>query len=255
MKTGVIFFKAVRGAVKLFYPHIELIDFNSLPKEPVIFVGNHAQIHGPIACELYLPDNCYTWCAGQMMELKEVPSYAYSDFWSQKPKYQRPFFKLLSYVIAPLSVAIFNNARTIAVHKDTRILSTFRDTVNKLQEGKSIVIFPEHDKSFNNIIYDFQDRFVDVARTYCNRSEKELKFVPLYIAPKLKKMYFGKPVTFSPQADPQEERQRICKHLMNEITKIATELPQHTVIPYRNIPKKDYPSNKVEVLKIEKTDY
>ncbi len=252
MKKGALTFKIVRNTVKLFYPNIEAVGIDSLFDEPVIIVGNHSQMHGPIACELYLPDSCYTWCAGQMMKLSEVPEYAYSDFWSQKPVYLRPFFKMLSYIIAPLSVAVFNNARTVAVYRDTRILSTFRDTVNKLQEGKSIVIFPEHSKEFNNIIYDFQDSFADVARIYFKRTGKEIKFVPLYIAPKLKKMFFGKPVTFSSQANAKEERRRICDYLMKEITDIATGLPQHTVVPYRNIPKKNYPINTVEVSRIEK---
>jgi len=30
---------------------------------------------------------------------------------------------------------------------------------------------------------------------------------------------------------------------MREITEIAVSLPEHTVVPYRNIPKKLYPSN------------
>ena len=98
----------------------------NLPDEPCAIIGNHTQLHGPIACELYFPDNYYTWCAGQMMKLKEVPEYAYTDFWSQKPKIIRPLFKLVSYIIPPLSVLIFNNARTIAVYRDNRILSTFR---------------------------------------------------------------------------------------------------------------------------------
>jgi hypothetical protein len=31
---------------------------------------------------------------------------------------------------------------------------------------------------------------------------------------------------------------------MDSITALATELPLHTVIPYRNIRKRDYPKNK-----------
>jgi len=31
---------------------------------------------------------------------------------------------------------------------------------------------------------------------------------------------------------------------MGEITAIAEALPEHIVVPYRNIPKKDYPSNR-----------
>lgn len=225
----------------------------NLPDEPVVIVGNHTQLHGPIACELYFPDNYYTWCAGQMMKLKEVPEYAYTDFWSQKPKYLRPLFKLVSYIIPPLSVLIFNNARTIAVYKDNRILSTFRESIAKLQGGKSVIIFPEHDKKYNNIIYDFQDGFVDVARLYYKRTGKELSFVPLYIAPKLKKMYLGKPIKFSADVPIAEERRRVCNYLMQEITDIARSLPEHTVVPYRNIPKKHYPTNIQKEAEYEKS--
>ncbi len=200
-------------------------------------------MNGPIACELYFPSNRYTWCAGQMMKLKEVPAYAYEDFWSGKPRYCRPFYKILSHIIAPLAAFIFNNANTIAVYRDNRILSTFKTTVSKLKEGANIVIFPGHNVKHNNIIYDFQDKFIDIARLYHKRTGKELSFVPLYIAPKLKQMYLGKPIKFSAEAPITNERRRICDYLMTEITDIARSLPKHTVIPYRNIPKKDYPTN------------
>ena len=236
-------FIAIKEFIRLIYPKTEIVGLENLPDEPCVIVGNHAQLHGPIACELFFPDNCYTWCASQMMKLSEVSAYAYSDFWSQKPKAVRPFFKLASYVIAPLSVVVFNNARTIAVYKDDHILSTFRESISLMQKGNSIVVFPEQDKKYNNIIYDFQEGFVDVARLYYKRTGKELYFVPLYIAPNLKKMYLGKGVKFLSDAPANEERRRICDYLMKEITDIAKALPLHTVIPYRNIPKRLYLKN------------
>lgn len=236
-------FKLIKGTVRFFYPRLEVVGLENLPDTPCAIIGNHAQMNGPIACELFLPDSCYIWCAGEMMDLKEVPQYAYTDFWSQKPKITRPFYKLLSYLIAPLCTVIFNNARTVAVYKDNRILSTLKETVSKLQNGYSVVIFPEHDKKHNNIVYDFQEGFVDTARLFYKRTGKTLSFVPLYIAPKLRKMILGKPIAFSPEAPISEERRRICNTLMAEITDIACSLPEHTVIPYRNIPKRLYPKN------------
>ena len=250
-KTKPWLFRVIKSLVRFFYPRVDIIGIDNLPDEPCVIIGNHSQMHGPIACELYLPDNCYAWCAGQMMKLKEVPKYAYTDFWSQKPKLIRPFFKIVSYIIAPLAVLIFNNARAIAVYKDKKIINTFRNSITKLQDGNNIVIFPEHDKKRNNIIYDFQEGFVDIARLYYKRTGKELSFVPLYIAPKLKKMYLGKPTRFSANIPIAEERRRICDYLMDEITDIAVDLPEHTVIPYRNIPKKYYPTN---IMKEEKNE-
>ena len=107
-----------------------------------------------------------------------------------------------------------------------------------------MVIFPEHDVKHNHIVYDFQNKFIDVSKLYYNKTGKELSFVPMYIAPKLKKLCLGKPVRFCADEPMDAERSRICKYLMDEITASAEDLPEHTVVPYRNIPKKDYPSNR-----------
>ena len=236
-------YKLIKWLVRVCYPKMNVVGLENLPEGEAILVGNHTQMNGPIACELYLPGEHYTWCAGQMMELKEVPAYAYQDFWAGKPGYSRWFYKLLSYAIAPLSVCVFNNANTIGVYHDTRILSTFKKTVVKLQAGARIVIFPEHNVPYNHILCQFQDRFIDVAKLYYKRTGKALSFVPLYIAPALHTMYLGKPIRFCPDNDAREERSRICEYLMAQITEMACSLPEHRVVPYSNIPKRDYPSN------------
>ena len=246
-------FKFIKWCVKICYPKIQVEGIENLPEEPVIIVGNHCQMNGPIVGELYVPGEPYIWCAGEMMHLKAVPEYAFRDFWSQKPKWTHPFYKLLSYIIAPLSVCVFNNARTIGVYHDTRIISTFKNTVKKLEEGKSVVIFPEHDEKHNHIIYDFQDKFIDIAKLYYKKTGKELSFVPMYIAPKLKKIFLGKPVRFRATEPMDAERSRICNYLMDEITAVAEALPEHTVVPYRNIPKKSYPTNIRKENSYEKT--
>lgn len=242
-KFSYAMYRAIRALVKLFFPKITVEGAENLPQEAAVIVGNHTQMNGPIACELYFPTDRYTWCAGQMMEYKEVPAYAYEDFWSQKPKLLRPFYKLLSYIITPISVCVFNNAQTIPVWHDMRLVTTFKRSMEKLQQGASVVIFPEHDVPHNHIICQFQDRFIDLARMYYRKTGVALPFVPLYIAPKLKKMFIGKPVRFDPTVPIAQERERICNYLMEEITRIACSLPEHRVVPYRNIPRRLYPKN------------
>lgn len=246
-KTDNILYRFVRWLVWLFSPKMRVQGAENLPAgEPCVIVGNHCQMNGPVACELYSPVNRYTWCAGEMMEWKSVHSYAFQDFWSQKPRWTHPFYRVLSYLITPLSVLLFNNAQTIPVYRDARVMVTFRESVRRLREGASLVIFPEHDVKFNHIVYDFQERFVDVARLYYKKTGKALDFVPLYIAPTISVMVYGKPVRFDPQAPIEAERSRICRALQLEITALAEALPLHTVVPYRNIPKKDYPRNRQE---------
>ena len=115
--------------------------------------------------------------------------------------------------------------------------------MQRLQEGNHLIIFPEKDEHYNNIVYEFQDRFIDLARMYYRRTGTALQFVPMYIAPALKTTYLGKPVTFDPAAKIDDERERIASYLKEEITRIARDLPEHTVVPYRNIPKRLWPKN------------
>lgn len=243
-KKGPLTYRVIKWFVWLFSPKFKVEGEENLPSEPTLIVGNHSQMYGPIACEFYTPGDHYTWCAGEMMSVKTVPEYAFRDFWSQKPKWTHLFYKVLSFIIAPLASFIFNNANTIGVFRDARILSTFKTTVKRLKEGNNVVVFPEKDEKYNNIIYNFQDKFIDIARLYYKKTGKALSFTPLYIAPNLAKMYLGKPITFNPDADMDEERDRICRYLMAEITDMARNLPLHIVVPYRNIPKKHYPKNK-----------
>ena len=105
------------------------------------------------------------------------------------------------------------------------------------------MIFPEKNEPYNGILWQFQEHFADLARLYYRRAGTAVRFVPMYIAPRLKSIHFGEPVLFRPEAPDAEERARICRAMQASISDMASALPQHTVIPYPNIPKKQYPLN------------
>ena len=217
-------FRVIRWLVWLFSPKYQLEGTENLPEEPCVIVGNHSHMYGPIMGELYTPVRHYVWCAGEMMKREEVAAYAYRDFWSGKPKGTRWFYR-------------------IAVYHDTRLITTYRESIEKLKEGYSMVIFPECYDEHNNIVHEFQDKFIDLARFYYKKTGTELNFVPMYLAPKLKKAYYGKPIHFRADADIKSERKRICGELMDAITEMAVSLPEHTVIPYPNISARHYGKN------------
>ncbi len=237
-KKKPLMYRFIRAFVGMIFRRPEFLGKDNLPEEPCLIIANHAQANGPVLNELYYPRKKYIWCIGQMMKMKEVPAYSYKDFWSNKPKWIKWFYKILSYLIAPLSSYVFNRADAIAVYKDTRIVSTYRETMTRLEEGADVIIFPEKLDKHNDIVNDFQDKFVDVARLYYKRTGKILSFVPAYIAPKIRKIVFGKAIKYNPNLNMDEQRKIICDHIKEEITKNALELPRHKVIPYENIGKR-----------------
>lgn len=237
-----LLFSILKFIVKTVFPKYEVNGIENMPNKPAIYISNHAQAHGPIAMQIYFPTTKSIWCIGEMMDMKSVPSYAYQDFWSLKPKRTKWIFKIISYLIAPLCEYIFRRADALAVYKDARIISTFKDTVTELNEGNNIVIFPESPTLYNDIVNEFQDKFVDVARLYYKKNKEDIQFVPTYVGGN--KITFGKPITFDHNISIDEQRESICTYLKEEITKIAKEMPTHKVIPYLNIGKKNYKNNK-----------
>ena len=236
-------YRLIRRLVMFFSPKYRLYGTENLPSEPCVIVGNHCQLYGPVASELYMPRSHYIWCVGEMLNRKEIPAYAFQDFWSMKPKPLHWFYRLLSHLIARPAAYLLSHAHTIPVYRDTRVMTTFRQSVEKLNAGADIVIFPEKNEPYNNIICQFQEHFSDLARIWYRKTETALCFVPMYIAPSLKSIYFGKSIRYSPQASGEEERAFICGALMSSITDLAVSLPEHVVVPYPNIPKKQYRLN------------
>ena len=178
-----------------------------------------------------------------MMDLKALPDYAFRDFWSHKPRWCRWFYRVLSYIIAPICVPVLTNAHCVGVYKDYRVMTTLRKSIRHMEASDHIVIFPERAVPYSNVVWDFQEGFVDLAAMYARRTGEPVDFVPMYVAPKLKRVCFGRPVAFDPGASPEAERLRVCHALMDAITDMARSLPVHRVVPYPNVPRRQYPLN------------
>lgn len=247
------FFKFIRGVIRCGYKERKFIGLENLAQpvgidllssEPRIIVGNHAQMHSPAIMEMMFPTKKYMWCIGEIMDKKAVRQYMFDDFWSRKPKSSHWFYKMLASILGPIAYYLFNNADTIAVHKDSRLISTYKETMQRLEEGYNVVIFPEKHEPYNEIINEFQPGFPDVARLYYARYKKCVSFVPMYNAVNLDTVTFGTPIKYDPNLDYKTQREAIITHLKSEITRMAKELPLHKVVPYENVPKKQHPYNK-----------
>ena len=239
-------FKFYKKIVAFFYGKVKFHGLENIPEEPSLIIGNHAQAHGTFMAELYFPGRKGIWCIGTMMDKKLIPEYAKEDWWKYKKKKSMWFYNFIARLLAPLVAYVHNRAKTIAVWHDARAINTFKNTVKVLKEGCNVIIFPEHHVPYNDIVNEFQDKFIDVARLYYKNTGKCLSFVPMYTAPMLRSVYLGKPIKYDPAIEIEAQRDIIRTYLVNEITAIAKSLPPHKVVPYANVSKKDYPMSRPE---------
>ena len=243
-KKKSLFFKAVYLTAKLRVGKYKFVGLENIPDEPSLIISNHSQTYGPVVSQTRFPFTVYTWCTGEMLDKKEIPDYAMKDFWANCSKFKRGACLVFIKMISPMVAHVFNGLNAVGVYKDARIMVTFKHTVELLKQGEHVIIFPEKHSHYNNVINDFQDKFIDVARLYYKSTGKAVKFVPTYIAPRLKTVVFGKPISYSADTDVNVVREEISNYLKEEITNLALELPSHKVVPYENLPKKQYPYSK-----------
>jgi len=206
----------------------EEIDFST----PSIYIGNHATTATPSAIHLYFPGKKRPWVVGDMCSLKTIPKYAKEEFWTNyKPKWL--FQKVLPVLVAPIGYMIMRGAEAIPVYRDGRMIVTIKKTVQSLEDGVNVYIFPEYDQPYSEYHNDFEDGFVNVASVYYRKTKKKLKFYPLYNCFDKRIMSFGVPIEFNPDNSLEEERKRITTYLKENVTKLAREIGPHKVISYR----------------------
>ncbi len=239
-----LFFKCSYNIASKFYKKTQLQGLENLPDTPSIIIGNHAQAHGPLIAELKFPFKKKMWYNSELEDKTKYPEYAMNDFWRYKPRRMRWFYRAISRMTTWIFPCLLKEIEGIPVYRDSRVILTFKRTIESLNERYHVVIFPEKHQEYNNVVNEFQKGFVDLAKLYFKKTGKLLSFVPLYNAPKLKKAVFGKPIVFNPNLPLEEERSRICDYLKANITELAESLPPHTVVPYANIHKRKYPKSK-----------
>ena len=244
-KKGISYgwYKIVRKFLLVFYPKLTVNNLEQIPEEPCVIISNHCQIAGPFSCELFFPGNNMIWCAGELCHKEQVAEFAYDDFFKFKSKKYKWWYKLQARLLVYVLPFLFNNSSTIPVYRGFKIAETFNNTIKALEEGKNVIIFPESFDGYNNIINKFHEGFVDIGKMYYKRTGKNLAFVPMYLAPKLKSAYLDEPIIYNGENSVKDERKRLCKYLEDTITERGRSLPRHIVVPHDNIPKKDYKYN------------
>ena len=203
--------------------HIVLDDDN-----PLVFLGNHAEIYGPIVCILHFPVPIRTWTINMMMfDRKVVTPYLYENTFSKKtflPVFMR---KGLALFLGWLSVHVMRQLENIPVYKDSplKLRDTLRQSIDALEAGDNLLIFPEaqEGKYQKGGIGRIAPGFVMLAEAYWKKTGKKMRMLPLYANHDVKTITFGEIITYEPEKGFREEEDRIVEETAAQINRMAEE--------------------------------
>ncbi|HLE91119.1 MAG TPA: hypothetical protein VI753_08220 [Anaerolineales bacterium] len=215
----------------------ELLNRENLPEEyPVVFVSNHATALGPIGVTSALPVRVYPWVISDMVDWSQAAEYLRKDFVEPQLHVPLSLSMTVSRLISQASVRLLRAVECIPVWQGERLRETYHISVDRLVQGKSILIFPEDPKQKMNELFrmtPFQKGFTRLGEMYYEKTENILRFYPLAVHPIARKIKVGKPISYNPYNHPIKERIRIKRVLESTIHDLYLNiiLEDHAGIP------------------------
>ena len=184
------------------------------PENPIVVLGNHAEIYGPIASALCFPVPVRFWVIAQMMFKKQdVRAYLYENTFSKKTYLPVFVRKLLAWYLGWLSVNIMNTLRAIPVYRDSpmKLRQTLRESIDALENGENLMIFPEHPegKYVKDGISELSPGFLMLAEAWWKKAGKKLRIMPVFANREKRTFSFGDEITYEPQNGYAAEQDRI----------------------------------------------
>ena len=197
---------------------------------PIVFLCNHGEIYGPVASMLCMPVPVRPWVISEMAVSKEeVSAYVYK-YTIGPATWLGPLRWPLARLLGPISIWGMNQLESIPVYrnKPRELMTTFRTSVEALQAGDNLLIFPEnpdadrdHPGYEHGGMGELYRGFVMLAQVYYNRTGKRCRFLPMYAHKGLRTLSFGTEIVYDPDNEPMAERDRIVEEAHAQMTALA----------------------------------
>ncbi len=191
---------------------------------PGIFVFNHREIYGPIAAVVFLPYDMRPWILDKMIDKAQITAHMYNGTFSRIRWLPVVMRKALAKMLSPLVVWALNSFEPIPVYRGAakNVLKTFELSMDCLQSGDSILLFPENPVgryTDSEQISDFYRGFANIGRLYYKRTKESISFYPVYASPRTRELRIGESVKYDPTNGRREE-ERIVSELLQRMREL-----------------------------------
>jgi len=213
-------FRALRLLLDLLFPKMSFVGNGIKIVEPAIFVANHEGAFGPLALILRFPLRLYPWVMHDLTERERCARYLESHYFSTELGLPRFAGAWISHLIAELCVGLFRHIEAIPVyHESRRIMETIAKSIVYLEEGRSLLIFPEIPDSYlNRYIGRFNTGFIEIAKRLGREERRIVDIYPVAVDRRGRRIILGHPSSYDVTKAYPEERRRIEGELEEELS-------------------------------------
>jgi 1-acyl-sn-glycerol-3-phosphate acyltransferase len=217
-------FKFLKKIMRLFIKPSTFEYLGEPVTEGSIVLSNHVGTNAPLAWELYNNLPIRFWGAYEMNSgFIKMYKYQTRVYYHERKHWNLHLARLFCLLATPLTNMFYKGLRLISTYPDVRFKKTLTESVDALEQGHNVIIFPEDaTKGYLDELEGFRKGFTMFAKT-CLKKGLD---VPIYVAyyKKNERRYIvDKPVKiseiFTPDMTDDQIADMLCKRC-NELGKM-----------------------------------
>ena len=180
-----------------------------------LILSNHEGTDAPMSLEIYLNKPIRMWGAHEMNSgLIKMYKYQSEVYYHEKKHWNIHLARLFCLIASPVTNVFYKGLNLISTYKDARFRRTIKESLEALNNGENIVIFPEDStKGYLEELEGFYAGFIVLAEI-CQKRKIDVPIFVTYFRKKDLTYIIDKPVLFSELAKDGASREEIAKQLV-----------------------------------------
>lgn len=199
----------------------------------MVLVCNHGELYGPVVANLYIPVTFRPWTIAEMMNRDVIIEHMYQGTMMRQKWLPESWKRPILRIITPLLLWVFDSLEAIPVYRNDprKLIGTFRETIDAMQAGDNILLFPENDTghAVGERGYALEGvgklftGFAMIAPLYYAKTKKKAIFIPVYASKKTRTVRIGQGIEYQPDNGANDEKMRIVDGLLSQMQAMYEE--------------------------------
>lgn len=204
------------------YKKPQFVFLGEKPTNGAIIISNHEGTDAPLSLEMYCDFPIRFWGTGEMNSgLKNLYKYQTKVYYHEKKHWNLFLARMFCLVASPLTNLYYKGLNLISTYHDSRFRQTLKDSLQAIQNGDNVVIFPEKsDKGYLPELEGFYKGFLSFADV-CKAKGIDVPIYVSYFKIKEKIYIFDAPIKYSELQKDGPTRDEIAQKLLNRCNELG----------------------------------
>ncbi len=222
VKKGKWWFRLLKKMMTSRYKEPKFVYLGEQFKDGSIILSNHEGTDAPMSLEMYLDRRFRLWGAHEMNSgLIKMYKYQTRVYYHEKKHWNLHLARLFCLIASPLTNLFYKGLNLISTYKDGRFLKTIRESLCAIEQGNSIVVFPEDSsKGYLAELEGFFAGFTMLAETALKKG-KDLPIVVTYFKKDALTYVIDEPVMYSELVKECGSKEKIAQKLVNRCNELG----------------------------------